>query len=262
MWLTNCADRVQAPLVKRGVLIGLGAAIAAGAAFERSAQGHERPPDGRRLDVDAYGVRVYEQGAGPAVVIVTGAGDCFASWRAVVDCLSDTAHVIGYDRPGIAYSVAGPPPNTERYLRELDRVVDAIAAGPVVLVGHSLGGLIVRLYATQKRDKVRGMVLVDATPEAIADDPGVKAGFAVSSAIAVALKALSPVGLPRALLRTHAMPLYPERKAFRNDVTVDAYQAWQDAVCRSIEGATAAELRSVLPTVIDARRSSDAESRP
>ncbi len=106
------------------------------------------------------------------------------------------------------------------------------------------------------------MVLVDATPEAIADDPGAKAGFAVSSAIAAALKTLSPVGLPRVLLRANAMPLYPEQKLFRNHITADGYQRWQDAVCRSIAGATAAELRSVLPSVDNARRTRDTASEP
>ena len=50
------------------------------------------------------------------------------------------------------------------------------------------------------------------------------------------------------------MPLYPEQRQFRADITDDDYRRWQDAVCRSIAGATAAELRSVLPTVNDARR--------
>ncbi len=105
-------------------------------------------------------------------------------------------------------------------------------------------------------------MLVDATPEAIAEDPGVKAGFAVSSAIAAALQALSAVGLPRFLLRANAMPLYPEQKVFRQDVTADGYRRWQDGVCRSIAGATAAELRSVLPSVDDARRAPHRTSEP
>jgi hypothetical protein len=97
-------------------------------------------------------------------------------------------------------------------------------------------------------------VLVDATPEAVADDPAVKAGFLVSGAMASVLKALSPFGLVRLLLVVGKMPLYPEQKLFRSAVPAAGYRQWIADVCRGFAGAAGQELRSVLPAAAEARR--------
>src|SRR5713101_6164073 len=70
-----------------------------------------------------------------------------------------------YDRAGLGWSDADPMPRTaQRIVNELRTLLtNARTKGPYVLVGHSFGGLAVRLYAAQYPEEVVGMVLVDPT---------------------------------------------------------------------------------------------------
>jgi pimeloyl-ACP methyl ester carboxylesterase len=125
-----------------------------------------------------------------------------------------------------------------------------------VLVGHSLGGLIARLHAQQHPERLAGLVQVDATPEQVADDVGVRIGFAVSGLAASVFKVLAPVGVVRLLLRLRAFPLYPEQRTFEGHVTADQRRAWVASVRRDMGpgGAAGRELRSVLPVAREAQR--------
>lgn len=139
-------------------------------------------------------MRIYEAGeSGPSVVLVAGAGDCAASWVPVADKIATFACVTSYDRAGMGGSGNGPPPTLDRYLAELSSVI-AQARGdrPFILAGHSLGGLTVRIYAQQDAADVAGLVLVDASPEAVAGDPAVKAGFLASAAMTSVFRVLAP----------------------------------------------------------------------
>jgi pimeloyl-ACP methyl ester carboxylesterase len=72
-----------------------------------------------------------------------------------------------YDRSGLGWSDPGPRPHSAgRIADELHQLLDAAGVpAPYLLVGHSLGGMVVRLYAARHPDAVAGMVLVDPTPE-------------------------------------------------------------------------------------------------
>src|SRR5947209_2731076 len=106
------------------------------------------------LDAGGHRVAFTQRGRAaegtPSVVVVTGAGDCQASWAAVADRLADRTRVVTYDRAGLGWSARGPAPTADRYVAELHAVLDAcLPEGRYVLVGHSLGGLIARLHAQQ-----------------------------------------------------------------------------------------------------------------
>jgi pimeloyl-ACP methyl ester carboxylesterase len=213
------------------------------------------------LDAGGHRVAVTERGRAteetPSVVVVTGAGDCQASWAAVADRLAHRTRVVTYDRAGLGWSARGPAPTADRYVAELHAVLDAyMPKGPYVLVGHSLGGLIARLHAQQHPERLVGLVQVDATPEQVADDPGVKIGFAVSGLVASVFKVLAPLGAVRLLLRLRAFPLYPEQRTFEEQLTADQRRAWVASVRRDMGpgGAAGRELRSVLPTAREAQR--------
>lgn len=82
--------------------------------------------------------------------------------------------VCAYDRPGTIGNVvsrsdpAPQPRTTADAVADLHALLTAAQVpGPYVLVGHSLGGLVVRLYASTYPDEVVGLVLVDALPEGL-----------------------------------------------------------------------------------------------
>jgi pimeloyl-ACP methyl ester carboxylesterase len=218
------------------------------------------------LQVDGRSLQVYEEGTPvpgqPPVVLLTGAGDGTASWAAVRARLGGFARVVSYDRSGMGASGQGPVRSLAGYAAELHSVVSHSGAGKAVLVGHSLGGLIAQSYAVRHPGNVAGMVLLDATPDEIAGDPAVRAGFAVSAGMAAVLKALSPLGLVRFLLAARIMPLYPDQGIFRKQVDDARYREWITDVCRNFAGNAGPELRSVLDAARDAARARAADPAP
>jgi len=130
---------------------------------------------GRRLHV----VRAGPKGAGPTVVLEHGAFGCGSDWAVVQARLAAKGLAsVAYDRAGIGHSDPGPAPRDAQAINaDLSALLAALGeAGPFVLVGHSMGGLMVRRYALAHPDQVLGVVLVDAmTPEVIARPGGPQA---------------------------------------------------------------------------------------
>jgi pimeloyl-ACP methyl ester carboxylesterase len=101
------------------------------------------------------------------VILIHGAGDFSFDWSLVIPGVARFAHVCAYDQAGQAWSDPGPTPRTlkqEAYELHL-LLAKAGLKGPYVLVGHSLGGLIARVFARDFPNDIAGMVLVDATSE-------------------------------------------------------------------------------------------------
>ena len=81
--------------------------------------------------------------------------------------MASFTQVCSYDRAGYGWSDSGPLPRTDgRIVTELHTLLTrAGIPGPYVLVGHSSGGLIMRLYAYTYPQQVAGLVLVDSSHE-------------------------------------------------------------------------------------------------
>jgi pimeloyl-ACP methyl ester carboxylesterase len=77
--------------------------------------------------------------------------------------VAETTRVCAYDRAGYAWSdPSATPRDARQVVQELHTLLDQAAiAGPYVLVGHSIGGLFVQVYAGQYPAEVAGMVLID-----------------------------------------------------------------------------------------------------
>lgn len=106
-------------------------------------------------------------GAGPTVILEAGGGGFSSTWSLVQDALSSRLRTCAYDRAGLGWSQAGPVPRTmKQEVFELHALLKAAKVpGPYVLVGHSLGGLLVRRYTEQYGSDVIGVVLAAATHE-------------------------------------------------------------------------------------------------
>lgn len=153
-------------------VLALALAVAAGAAWQRAALAREaRRPLARGALVDAGGhrLRVAAAGAGqpgPAVVLECGiAGPTSASWAWVLRGVAEFAPVVACDRAGLGLSDEGPLPRDGRTIaRELRAALErAGVAGPYVLVGHSFGGLVARVFTDAFPAEVAGVVLVDSS---------------------------------------------------------------------------------------------------
>src|SRR5205807_2345860 len=88
-------------------------------------------------------------------------------WSKVQPAVARFTRVCSYDRAGYGWSDTGPGPRTsQQIVKELHLLLmHAQISGPYLLVGHSLGGLNMRLYAYRYPHEVAGMVLLDATSE-------------------------------------------------------------------------------------------------
>jgi len=121
--------------------------------------------EGSIVDVGEHNLYFDCVGAGsPTVVLEAGAGGSTRSWQYVRPELAKTTRTCSYDRAGLGGSGEIPGVHDAAdEIRDLERLLDRADIGPpYVLVGHSYGGLLVRMFAGAHRDDV-AVVLVDAS---------------------------------------------------------------------------------------------------
>ncbi|WHZ17711.1 MAG: hypothetical protein OJF52_004564 [Nitrospira sp.] len=126
------------------------------------------PPPSRLIDVGGHRLHLHCTGEGsPTVVLEAAASGWSLYWNLVQPEVARMTRVCAYDRAGFGWSEPGLLPRTgQKLARELHTLLDrAGVSGPYLLVGHSLGGFIVRLYRRNHPDTVVGMLLVDAGHE-------------------------------------------------------------------------------------------------
>ena len=106
--------------------------------------------------------------ATPAVILEGGFGTGIASWSTVQREIAKFAQVVSYDRAGLGQSEPGPKPRDAKQIAtELHAALQkAGIKPPYVLVGHSLGGPFVRVFASMYPSEIAGLVLIDPAQEA------------------------------------------------------------------------------------------------
>jgi pimeloyl-ACP methyl ester carboxylesterase len=172
-------------------------------ALRIAAERRERsePPPSRMIGPRgaSWHIRVSGPGTGPTVVIEQGAGGVAALWWAVQDAVAEFATVVTYDRLGLGWSDPAPTRrDTEARAEELDELLHhANVPQPYVLVAHSYGGLIARLFARRHRDKTAALVLVDTLEEGTFFRPEVLRVYARFGALLAVIAVLQRLGLPR-----------------------------------------------------------------
>lgn len=160
----------------RGCLLWLGASFAmvlslalVGYIYEPIAEAADAkayPPPGQLVDVGGYRLHINCTGTGsPTVVIDAGLGDWSTSWGGYVQPeVAKTTRVCTYDRAGMGWSESGPlPRDAAQFARELHTLLqNAQVPGPYVMVGHSLGGLPVRVFVNEYASEIAGVVLIES----------------------------------------------------------------------------------------------------
>ena len=129
------------------------------------------PPPGRLHEID--GLRLHLRQSGPAprdantptVVIESGAGVVSPVYARLQAVLARKYPVVTHDRPGLGWSAPDVRPlDAERNARRLHALLAAAGVhGPLLLIGHSLGGLLNRVYAGLYPAQVVGMLMLDAS---------------------------------------------------------------------------------------------------
>jgi len=156
-------------LVASGAFV-LGSPVA-GLVYEGVAEAvdaHRYPPMGKLVDIGGRRLHLYCVGSGsPTVVVESGRSSYSVDWAYVQPAVARFTRICTYDRASYGWS---DPNHTPRSLpdiaEELFLLLErANVPGPYVLVGHSMGGSIVRLFALRHPEGVTGMVLVDSVHE-------------------------------------------------------------------------------------------------
>lgn len=134
---------------------------------------------GEAIDIGGRSLRIVRAGpatgAEPLIVCEHGAFGCASDWAVVQEKLAALGlRSLAYDRAGLGHSDAGPEPRDGRAINDdLEALLGALhEAGPILLVGHSMGGLMVRLFALERDRPLVGLVLVDAVTPDVFSLPG------------------------------------------------------------------------------------------
>lgn len=160
---------MQTAIVTLLVVLGtLTLSVVAGAVYQVIETRRDRrrfPPPGQLVRFNERRMHIHVTGQGtPTVVFESGMGASCLSWTLVQPQVAQFSRAVSYDRAGHGWSDPAPEPRTARHIaQELNTLLNATGLpGPYVLVGHSFGGYVNRVFAHLYRDRVAGMVLVDS----------------------------------------------------------------------------------------------------
>ncbi len=144
------------------------------------------------VSVGTHRLHLYCEGAGgPAVILESGIGSGWETWSSVVAGLTPFSTVCVYDRSGYGWSESGPRSDRATAARITDEfhslLVNASMPGPYILIAHSFGAYIARLYADRYPDRLLGLVFVDPSQE---DEPHLHSMYRTIHGL------IPPTGLP------------------------------------------------------------------
>ena len=126
----------------------------------------------QKVDVGGHGLQLLVGGQGsPAVIFEGGFGTGIASWSSVQKDVAAFTQTVSYDRAGLGQSDLGPKPRSAKQIAtELHAALQKSGVKPpYVMVGHSFGGIYVRVFADMYPNEVIGMVLIDPSQESFND---------------------------------------------------------------------------------------------
>ena len=126
----------------------------------------------QKVDVGGHGLNLLVGGQGsPTVIFEGGFGTGIVSWSTVQREVAAFTQTVSYDRAGLGQSDQGPKPRTAKQIAtELHTALQKSGVKPpYVMVGHSFGGIYVRVFADMYPKEVVGLVLIDPSQESFND---------------------------------------------------------------------------------------------
>jgi pimeloyl-ACP methyl ester carboxylesterase len=118
-------------------------------------------------------------GEGPPVLLLHGLAGYAGEWAETAGWLTERSHVAAFDARGHGGSERLPA-DVSRAAHAADAlfVIERLSLGPTVVVGQSLGGQVAMLVAAERPDLVRGLVVVDGSPDCGDEDEAIEANVA------------------------------------------------------------------------------------
>ena len=126
---------------------------------------------GKLIDIGGYRLHLYCIGqrinSNPIVILEGGIGAPSLMWDLVQSSVAEEMRVCSYDRAGYGWSDPSPTSRTANQIAsELHNLLQqAGEEPPYILIGHSFGGIVVRIYAAEYPTDVSGIILADARHE-------------------------------------------------------------------------------------------------
>ncbi len=167
------------------------------------------PPPGQMVDIGGHRLHLYCMGQGsPTVVLEAAAPGWSLYWSTVQPKVAQVTRVCTYDRAGLGWSERGPLPRTGRRLaHELHQLLTrADIPGPYILVGHSFGGFVTRLYRKEHPRDIVGMVLVDAGHESEMRQAEFRSFAKAGKSMLPGIRAMTMLGIPRLMASFDELP--------------------------------------------------------
>lgn len=152
-------------------VLGLAILVALGVTYQSitsRADARRYDPPGELVDIGTAELHLYCTGQGrPTVVLEAGATGFAQSWAWIQQDVSARTRTCSYDRAGLGWSENGTARHDGRSIaRNLNALLGrADEPEPYVLVGHSMGGAFVRIFADAYPEQVAGLVLLDPVHE-------------------------------------------------------------------------------------------------
>lgn len=117
----------------------------------------------RTIRIEGRALSYLDIGTGPTVLLIHGLGASWHVWASNLQDLARDHRLIAVDLPGFGSSDR-PPRSADLgpYAADVVELLDRLGCGPLVVVGHSLGGIVAQRVAAQLGSRCRGLILVSS----------------------------------------------------------------------------------------------------
>jgi len=229
-----------------GLILFLIAIFFGTAQFARFNLRKKYPPPGKVISLsDGRGLHVICEGEGsPTVLLESGLNEFSLHWSLLQPLLSRDTRTCAYDRAGFGWSdISDRASTVENQVSDLEEMIRQMAnRQPLILIGHSYGSFLVRLYALRNPQFVKAIILLDPASENMADRID---GYedAISSAVVQfgRLELIASLGLMA--MATEEIP-----KGYLSGISLDFYRA--TLASGHFFQAASAETNEMIPNIM------------